>query len=205
MSEPRPWERWWREEAARDFPRRSKHVAGMKIETPTTESPVRRVIVEEALKSGDTVLDGGCATCIDYELFRETKIKYTGIDITDKFLNYAKHLYPEIDVRHASVINLPFQDGEYDTVYFKSLVEHLHPDEWRVALSEGWRVAKHKFMLCFVLKPWDKPAEYIQTKKLFWNNRLNRQELYDHLKSLGAENIVYHKDIGRHDLYVMEK
>lgn len=53
----RLWERWWREEAPNDFPRSSKRVDGKKIEVPTTESPVRRVIVEEALKSGNTVLD----------------------------------------------------------------------------------------------------------------------------------------------------
>lgn len=201
----RDWEKWWVEKAAADFPRRSKYVAGMTITTPTPESPVRKIIVEEALKSGDTVLDGGCATCIDYELFKDTEIKYTGVDITDKFLDYAKQLYPEIDVRHASIINLPFLDESYDTVYFKSIIEHIHPDEWRAAITEGWRVAKHKFMLCFVLKPWDAPAEYKQTKELFWNNHLNRQELYDHLKSIGVGKITYHKDIGRHDLYIMEK
>lgn len=138
-------------------------------------------------------------------MFKDTKIKYTGVDITEKFLDYAKRLYPEIDVRHASITNLPFADSSYDTVYYKSIVEHLHPDEWRVALTEGWRVARHKFMLCFVLKPWDKPTEYRQTKNLFWNNRLNRQELYDHLKSIGIKKIRHDKNIGRHDLYVMEK
>jgi len=205
LSSTRPWEKWWNEKAPNDFPRSSKRVDGRKIDVPTTESPVRKVIVEEALKSGNTVLDGGCATCIDYELFRDTKIKYTGIDITEKFLDYAKRLYPEIDVRHVSITNLPFPDSSYDTVYYKSIVEHLHPDEWRTALTEGWRVAKHKFMLCFVLKPWDKPTEYKQTKNLFWNNRLNRQELYDYLKSIGVKKIRYDENIGRHDLYVMEK
>jgi len=177
----------------------------MKIETPTTQSPVRRVIVKEALQSGKSVLDCGCATCIDYELFRKTDIKYIGVDITQRFLDYAKKLYPEVDVCLASVTNLPFGDGEIDTVYLKSIIEHLHPDEWRIAISEGYRVARHKLMLCFVLKPWDKPTEYKQTKKLFWNNHLNRGELYNHLNSIGVKKVRYGKDIGRHDLYVIEK
>ena len=207
MNEKRPWEYWWEREALPDFPRSSKWVRGQPIKTPTTHSPVRKVIIEEAQKCGSSnVLDVGCATCIDYDFFKGTGIRYTGIDITKKFLDYAKKLHPEIDVRLHNVVSLPFRDREFDTVYCKSFIEHLHPDEWKKAIAEAWRATNKKLMLIFVLKPWDKPPEYNYMVGGYYNNILNKKELLGFLLHLeDIKSVQLKTDVGRHDLYVVEK
>lgn len=206
MIKKRDWEHWWQTSTSKMFPRNAKWVEGKQITTPTTESPVRKVIVEEALKSGDKVLDMGCATCIDYELFKDTDIHYTGIDITEKYLQTARELHPEIDVRQMNVIKTTFRDGEYPTTYMKSLVEHLHPDEWKDAVREGWRIARSKFMLCFVLLPNDGPSIYKRHPKGFYNNHVSKQELIELIESLpGFKSLEIREGIGRHDLYIVEK
>ena len=202
----RAWEHWWQTSTSRMFPRNAKWVEGKKIEKPTTESPVRQVMADEALKSGHSVLDMGCATCIDYELYKGKEIHYTGIDITEKYLETARELHPEIDVRQMNVVKTSFKDGEYDTVYMKSLVEHLHPKEWKDAVREGWRIANNKFMLCFVLLPVDGPPQYKYHPKGFYNNHVSKQELIELLEGLeGFKSLEIHEGIGRHDLYIVEK
>ena len=152
------------------------------------------------------MLDVGCASAIDYSLFKGTGIRYIGLDITQKFLDYARHLNPEVDVRLASAIDLPFKDGEVDVVYMKSLVEHLHPDEWRKAITEAWRVSAKKLILCFVLKPREGEAEYNYREEGYYENFLSRDELIDFLKKLrDARKVREILSVGRHDLYVVEK
>lgn len=204
----RSWEHWWEKHALFDFPRRSKWVAGRIITTPTTQSPVRKLIVKEAEAcDSSNVLDVGCATCVDYDFFKGTGIKYTGVDITRKFLDYAKKLYPGIDVRLANALSLPFEDGEYDMVYCKSLIEHLHPDEWKDVVIEAWRVANKKLLLSFVLTPRDKPAKYNYMAGGYYNNYLNKTDLIVFLLGLGGVRKVrlMKSDTARSALYVVEK
>jgi len=192
----RRWETWWKRYAPEDFPRRT---------TGTIDSPMRPVIVTEAEKTGGTVLDVGCATCIDYGLFKRTEVDYMGVDITEKFLNYAVHQYPEIEVCLGSILSLPFTDASFNTVYEKSVVEHVHPAEWGKAVSEMWRVAGEKAMFAFYLPPWDKAAEYFQHEEGFWRNRLNRAEFVDALRSLECFESLNIKAVGTQRLYVVNK
>ena len=166
---------------------------------------MRPVIVREAEKTGGSVLDVGCASCIDYGLFKRTELRYTGVDITAKFLNYAVRRHPEIKVCQGSILSLPFADASFNTVYEKSVVEHLHPADWGKAVSEMWRVAGEKAMFAFYLPPWDRAAEYFQHEEGFWRNRLNRAEFVDALQSLECFESLSVEVVGTQRLYVVNK
>lgn len=195
MSRERPWEQWWKEKAEESFPRQTKR---------TKESPMRRLIVEAAAAVGETVLDVGCATCIDYPLFKELSVSYIGVDITEKFVIYAKKLYPEIDVRLGSILDLSFEDNSIDVAYTKSVIEHLHPDEWGEGIKELWRVAKKRMILGFYIPPWDKPAEYFYHPHGFWKNTLNHQEVMETINSLGCKELMV-KNISVGRAYIVDK
>lgn len=132
MAERRSWEDWWEREAEADF-----------LRWPGAENQPRRVrMCNEAAKVGGSVLEVGCATGIDYPRLKRLGLKYTGIDVTSKFISRAKELYPEIDVRVANVLDLPFADDSFDVVYANDVVQHLDPKEYPKALREMWRVAQ---------------------------------------------------------------
>lgn len=132
MAQHKPWEDWWDKEAETDF-----------LRWPGAENqPIRVRMCNEAGKVGGSVLDVGCATCIDYPRLKRLGLKYTGIDVTSKFISRAKELYPEIDVRVANVLDLPFADDGFDVVYANNVVQHLKPNEYPRALKEMWRVAR---------------------------------------------------------------
>lgn len=199
----REWEKWWERNTEKDFPR--GYVKRWKGETISyRESPVRSIIRTEGLE-GYNVLDVGCASCIDYEYFKNTGVKYVGVDLTRRYLDAAKELYPEIEVYEANVVHgLPFEDGSFDMVYLKSVLEHLHPEEWRKAIDNAWRIARKKLMLIFFIPPVNEFPVYEYKEEGFWNNRLDKRELLSHLKSLeGYDGYKLYENVIGNDLYVV--
>lgn len=141
--ENRSWEKHWERFEAVDFLRTHEQFT----------HPSRFMIADEAAKIGGTVLECGSATCIDYPLYKERGLRYSAIDITPKYIARAKELYPEIDARAASVLNLPFPDTSFNTAYCRALLEHLHPKEWPIAVREMWRVTRRQMIICLYQKP----------------------------------------------------
>lgn len=133
----RPWERFWEQKAPRDF---------MRLDYQLTH-PARKKVYEIAKKWGDSVLDVGCGTGIDYPAFIDLGMEYIGVDITPKFITRFKELHPEADVRLASSLNLPFEDESFDVVYSGGVIQHMHPDEYPEAIREMWRICKKGLIL----------------------------------------------------------
>jgi len=139
--ELRPWERYWQEGIGgqgEHFLRGNRQ----------KEHPSRLRIAVLASKY-DSVLECGCATAIDYVYHTQHGTRYTGIDITPKFIESAKKINPDADIRVGNVLDLEFPGSSYDTVYERAVFEHMHPLEWPLAFYEMWRVAKHQVILAF--------------------------------------------------------
>ena len=200
MNKLRRWEKGWRGFSPSTFLRKNQ---------PQIEHPIRQIIFEEAVKSGKTVLDAGCGSCIDYPRYKKHGIKYTGVDITKHFIEYAKSIYPEIDVRFGSVLALPFKNESYDAVYCKSVLVHMHPNDIENAIKELWRVARNKMMLAFERTPTNEaPLIITEPKKRFYVNRYNEEELKKIIRELnGFKNLIIKTKIGYNNmaLYIVEK
>lgn len=102
---------------------------------------------------GGDVLDVGCASCIMYPLLKDKVTRYVGVDIIQKFLDHAKELYPEIEVRKGSILDLPFPDNAFDTVFYKSVLMHLDPEDVPAAIHETMRVASKRVAIGFRVMP----------------------------------------------------
>lgn len=194
----RSWEKWWAEQADVDNflgPHQINHL-------------IRKRIVQETAKIGQSALDVGCATCIDYPLFKTAGIKYTGVDITEKFIEHAKKLHPGVDAKYGDAFKLPFQDSSYDSVYCKDLLEHLPPDEYKKVITEMRRVTKKLLMIAFYIPPKDKPTHYdFVASSGYYQNQYNKKEILDFLKGLvGFNGIRIVEDVGfNHSaLYMIE-
>jgi len=151
---------------------------------PRLEHPSRKRIAEEAKKIGNSVLDVGCDSCVDYPRYKKSGMRYTGIDITEKFIRRAKDLYPGIDARVGTAYDLPFPDGSYDSVYCKDLLEHLPPEGYKQVLKEMWRVTRKLMMIAFYIPTNNKPTKYNLTVSGVYEQSYNAQEIADFIMSL---------------------
>jgi len=190
----RPWEVWWKEVANIDHMRTPKQLT----------HPIRGKIVTEITKVGGSVLDVGCATAVDYPLFKEAGVKYTGIDVIEKFVKRAKEHYPEADIRLGDAFNLQFADGSYDVVYCKDLLEHLPPEGYKTVVREMWRVARRMMMIAFYIPPADDKTVYQKSSGGFFVNHYYRGEILDFIRGLGGDLEII-KTIDGCSLYVVRK
>jgi len=110
---------------------------------------MRRTLFNAAVNVSTSILEVGCATCIDYELFQEANIEYVGLDLTHRLLLFAKKYVPSFILIQGDGRQLPFRNHCFDTVYCKDVIEHLLPNDYKVLIKEMWRVAKKQILLCF--------------------------------------------------------
>jgi ubiquinone/menaquinone biosynthesis C-methylase UbiE len=196
----RPWETGWQGFSPRTFLRKNK---------PQIRHPIRTIIFNEAVKSGKTVLDVGCGTCIDFPLYMKAGLKYTGIDITEGFITYAKSIYPKMDARVGSILALPFKNGSFHVTYSKSVLDHMHPQEIGKAINELWRVTARKMMIAFDYAPLPKPQLIrMGARRKFYANRYDERDIVKTLRGLKdfkelrtMKNIGYNKMA----LYIVER
>lgn len=134
------YERYWENDPTVD-------VSFMRGGIPANVSNVRCKVRDEAFESGDSVLDVGCGSCIDYPLYRANEMFYVGIDVTQKLLLAAENFASNILRVRGNALRLPFKDRSFDSVYCKDLLLHLGPEAYKTVLSEMWRITKKKLMV----------------------------------------------------------
>ena len=148
--------------------------------------PIRSLMAEEA-KIGENVLDVACGQCIGYPFFIMAGLKYVGIDLTKKFIDASREMYPGIKLHEANALNMPFDDASFDTVCCKDLLEHLNPQDVPSVIREMWRVAKLKMMMAFFIPPWDKPSLISIIDGPYgpyYQNQYNKQDILTMIENL---------------------
>lgn len=159
--------RWYRRWAEVNYDKDSEF---MRHDGQGKDTKSRNFIVD-LLKEGDVnnIADVGCGPAIDLEnmLWKnaltsrridetEKAIPYVGMDVTEGFfrrimklgaiLEHPISFRPVVDPRR-----LPANDGEFDVVYSRHVLEH-QPDHLNL-LSEMLRIAKKKVVLVFFIPP----------------------------------------------------
>ena len=147
----RKWERFWENHAPRDF---------MRLDYQLTH-PARQKVYEIAERMGDSVLDVGCGTGIDYPGFISRGMKYVGVDITPKFIERFKELHPEAHASVCSSTNLRFKDDFFHVVYSGGMIQHMHPNDYPIAIQSMWRICE-KGMILTTSKPFNQRMNLIE-------------------------------------------
>lgn len=111
------------------------------------DQPIRCRIRDEVVANGNSALDVGCATCIDYPLYREAGLHYVGVDFTYKLLLGARKHMSDVPVVQGDGKKLPFKDESFDSVYVKDVLVHLPPGDYKKVLTDMWRVTKKVLMV----------------------------------------------------------
>lgn len=86
------------------------------------------------------LLDVGCGTGHQLQVLRASGFEVAGVDGSDEMLAHAQDLNPEIELRRASVEDLPFPDASFDVVICLEVLRYL-PDP-QPCLAEIRRVLR---------------------------------------------------------------
>ena len=86
------------------------------------------------------ILDIGCGTGESRKLYIDHVGEYTGVDLSEASVRFARQRFPQSRWETANACELPFADQSFEIVAFSSVLHHI--DEYRVALTEAWRVLK---------------------------------------------------------------
>lgn len=106
-----------------------------------------RVLFFPLLGKVDTVLDMGCAAGGFYNIIRtlNPKIKYTGLDVSEKMLGTAKRLFPAGDFRLTSGRSLDFPDNSFDMAMSLGVIHHI--PGYKEIVKECFRVCRRYCLL----------------------------------------------------------
>lgn len=99
--------------------------------------------VGQYVRTGDRVLDLGCASASLWDRFREElpgDISLVGVDLSPGMLEVARRKYPEGDFRVGSFAQIPSGAGEFDVVVVSSAFHHISDDLLPGSLAEIHRV-----------------------------------------------------------------
>jgi ubiquinone/menaquinone biosynthesis C-methylase UbiE len=95
------------------------------------------------LQPGSSVLDAGCGSGRDTEMFRQKGFDAVGVDITKELVAQARIDYPQARFEEGDLLHLPFGDNSFDGLWAHASVVHFDQDQQiSQALFEFHRVLK---------------------------------------------------------------
>lgn len=151
------YEQWWERKLGGTY----KDIHGNIHDAPTEDDfvnwmgnpyDVDRQYVRNLLPEYiETFLDVACGAAPEYIGLSEQKpyIKYTGVDITPRLVEYCNN--KNINVQLGSAEDLPFEDSSFDAVHARHLLEHM--SNFEKPISEFIRVAKEIVFVVFFICP----------------------------------------------------
>lgn len=95
------------------------------------------------IKSGDRILDLGCASGVLWELFYELLpegVTLMGVDLSPKMVDIAAKKFPKGTFKVGSFFDIPVESGAFDVVIVSSALHHIADDSLPDALNEISRV-----------------------------------------------------------------
>ena len=97
---------------------------GMKKSLRFVEKPMMLSMLPNL--EGKRVLLLGCGTAEESELLSQYKPKkIIGIDISEKSIEVAKESYPDCDFYVGDMLNLPFNNNEFDFIFSSLAISHV--------------------------------------------------------------------------------
>jgi len=128
---------------------------------------------------GESVLDVGCGTGIAASIIKacQPRLEIVGVEPNDNASEIWKSR--NLNVKIGSATNLPFEDGEFDTVISSHVIEHIDSD--RKAIKEILRVSKRKAII--VVPEGDVDAKNFGSPHVHIYNRKNFSKLVNQVMS----------------------
>jgi ubiquinone/menaquinone biosynthesis C-methylase UbiE len=109
--------------------------------TEAQQAPVYEAALRHApVRTGDRVLDVGCATGVFLRMCADRGAAVSGLDASEGLLALARERVPEADLRLGDLQILPYEDATFDLV--TGFTSFFFADDIVAALREAGRVAR---------------------------------------------------------------
>jgi len=144
------------------------------------DSPSRQKIREILGQfPGATLLDAACGPAVELEGYRKygTQVDYTGMDATQKMIDYARSLFPGQKFRLGDITRIDQEEGSYDVVLARHIFEHL--PHYREALVECHRVARKAVIVNFFIELNSSREDIITTRGTDYYNNCYSRSLFE--------------------------
>ena len=96
---------------------------------PRTNFPfnlAKHIVDKFDLKKNDKILDVGCGRCEVLTAFGQLGLDISGVDASERIRSFAPKELSKLEILDFSKENFPFDDNEFDVVFSKSVIEHIH-------------------------------------------------------------------------------
>jgi len=119
------------------------------------------IFLADFVNDGDKILDLGCGNGRLFELFRDKKIDYIGIDLSKKLIEIARDKYkdyPNVKFLVRDALDTGFDENSFDLVYSIALLHQIPSKKYRLqSLNEVNRILKSEgFLIVTVWNLWQK-------------------------------------------------
>ena len=98
-------------------------------EKPRTDFPfnlAKHIVDRFHLKKNSKILDVGCGRCEILDAFNQLGLDISGVDASERIRVFAPKDISKLDILDFSKENIPFDDDEFDVIFTKSVIEHIH-------------------------------------------------------------------------------
>jgi ubiquinone/menaquinone biosynthesis C-methylase UbiE len=114
------------------------------------------------------VLDVACGTAVNHECWKAMGIQhqYTGLDLTQQFVEIAREKYPDADMHQGFCQELTekFDSSSFDVVLIRHLLEHIHAGEYKETVRQALEVAETEVIIVFFLHPHNDAEDVIEER-----------------------------------------
>ena len=96
---------------------------------PRTDFPfklAKHIVNKFNLKENNKILDVGCGRCEVLTAFGQLGLDISGVDASERIQNFAPKEISKLEILDFSKENFPFDDNEFDIIFTKSVIEHIH-------------------------------------------------------------------------------
>ena len=98
------------------------------------------------------ILDVGCGSGRDYQLFQEKGYGYTGVDFSQGLLNTARSRFPAVQFVEGNMYSLPFSEHKFDGFWAAASLLHIPKQNIPVTLQDIKRVIRENGAGAIMLK-----------------------------------------------------
>lgn len=156
-----------------------------------------------------SLLDCGVLSAVTWDRLSASgrDFRYVGIDVAESIIENCRDRAPEATWLTANVTDLDFDDGSFDVVYARHLLEML--PYYETAVREMFRVAGAYVVICFFQPPADpeRLVRRVNDEGHLWLNRYSPEPFERLVSSLssGFETVDVVDKGSRNRIYICAK
>lgn len=106
-------------------------IAPLFSKTRAYPRPEMKYFVDRYVKSGQKILDVGCGNGHIFELLKDKKVNYLGVDSSKTLISQARKKYPRAKFKIADALNLKFPKESFDLISSFAFLHHIPSQELR--------------------------------------------------------------------------